>query len=126
MATEIRPVRTEADYEAALAEVERLWGTKSGTPKGDRLDVLATLIEVYEGGRYPMDPPDPIEAIKFRMEQQGLTRKDLEAMIGTRTRIAEVLSRKRALSIAMIRRLHEKLGIPAEVLIRPSRKDEAA
>lgn len=126
MATEIKPIRTEADYEAALSEVERLWGAKSGTPKGDRLDVLATLIEVYEERRYPIDPPDPIEAIKFRMEQQGLTRKNLEAMIGTRTRIAEVLSRKRALSIAMIRRLHETLGIPAEVLIRPTRKDEAA
>jgi HTH-type transcriptional regulator / antitoxin HigA len=126
MATEIKPIRTEADYEAALSEVERLWGAKSGTPKGDRLDVLATLVEVYEERRYPIDPPDPIEAIKFRMEQQGLTRKNLEAMIGTRTRIAEVLSRKRALSIAMIRRLHETLGIPAEVLIRPTRKDEAA
>jgi HTH-type transcriptional regulator / antitoxin HigA len=126
MATEIRPIRTEADYERALSEVERLWGAKSGTPKGDRLDVLATLIEVYEERRYPIDPPDPIEAIKFRMEQQGLTRKNLEAMIGTRTRIAEVLSRKRALSIAMIRRLHVALGIPAEILIRPTRKDEAA
>jgi HTH-type transcriptional regulator/antitoxin HigA len=126
MVTEIKPIRTEADHEAALIEVERLWGAKSGTPEGDRLDVVATLIEVYEEQRYPMDPPDPIEAIKFRMEQQGLTRKDLETMIGTRTRIAEVLSRKRSLSIAMIRRLHQKLGIPAEVLIRPSRKNEAA
>jgi HTH-type transcriptional regulator / antitoxin HigA len=126
MATEIKPIRTEADYDAALTEVERLWGAKLGTPKGDRLDVLATLIEAYEERRYPMDPPDPIEAIKFRMESQGLTRKDLETMIGTRTRIAEVLSRKRALSIAMIRRLHDKLGIPAEILIRPTRKGEAA
>ena len=104
--------------------MERLWGAKSGTPRGDRLDVLATLIEVYE--RFPIDPPDPIEAIKFRMEQQGLTRKDLEEMIGTRTRIAEVLARKRGLSIAMIRRLHDQLGIPAEVLIRPPHKGEAA
>ena len=126
MATEIKPIRTEADYEAALAVVERLWGAKSGTPKGDRLEVLATLIEVYEEQHYPIDPPDPIEAIKFRMEQQGLTRKDLEAMIGTRTRIAEVLSRKRSLSIAMIRRLHKSLGIPVEILIRPTRKEEAA
>jgi HTH-type transcriptional regulator / antitoxin HigA len=126
MATEIKSIRTEADYEAAPVEVERLWGAKSSTPKGDRLDVLAPLIEGCEEQRFAMDPPDPIEAIKFRMEQQGLTRKDLEAMIGSRTRIAEVLSRKRALSIAMIRRLHDKLGIPAEVLIRPSRKDEAA
>jgi HTH-type transcriptional regulator/antitoxin HigA len=126
MASEIRPIRTDADYEAALAEVERLWGAKSGTPKGDRLDVLATLIEAYEDRQFPVDPPDPIEAIKFRMEQQGLTRRDLEVLIGTRSRITEVLSRKRALSIAMIRRLHDKLGISAEVLIQPTRKGEAA
>src|SRR6476619_6338359 len=125
MATEIKPIRTKADYEAALAEVERLWGAKSGTSRGDRLDVLATLIDAYEEYQYPFTPPDPIEAIKFRMEQQGLTRKDLEGMIGTRTRIAEVLSRKRGLSVAMIRRLHEKLGIPAEVLIQPTRKGRA-
>jgi HTH-type transcriptional regulator / antitoxin HigA len=122
---EVKPIRTEADYEAALAEVERLWGAKSGTSKGDRLDVLATLIDAYENERYPMDPPDPIEAIKFRMEQQGLSRKDLEDIIGTRTRIAEVLNRRRGLSINMIRRLNQKLGIPAEVLIRPSRKRAA-
>ena len=122
MAAEVRPIRTRRDYETALKEVERLWGAKAGTPDGDRLDVLATLIDAYETEHHPMDPPDPIEAIKFRMEQQGLTRRDLEEIIGTRTRIAEVLSRKRGLSIAMIRRLHERLGISAEVLIRPSRK----
>jgi HTH-type transcriptional regulator/antitoxin HigA len=124
-ATEIKPIRTKRDYEAALAEIERLWGAKADTPKGDRLDVLATLIDAYEAEHDPMDPPDPIEAIKFRMEQQGLTRKDLEEIIGTRTRIAEVLNRKRGLSITMIRRLHERLGISAEVLIRPSRKRAA-
>jgi HTH-type transcriptional regulator/antitoxin HigA len=124
-ATEIKPIRTKRDYEAALTEIERLWGAKAKTPEGDRLDVLATLIDAYETEHYPMDPPDPIEAIKFRMEQQGLTRKDLEEIIGTRTRIAEVLSRKRGLSITMIRRLHERLGISAEVLIRPSRKKAA-
>ena len=123
---EIRPIRTEADYEAALAEIERLWGARAGTPDGDRLDVLATLVDAYEAERYPMDPPDPIEAILFRMEQQGLTRRDLEALIGTRTRVAEVLNRRRSLSIHMIRRLHEKLGIPAEILIRPTRTDQAA
>jgi HTH-type transcriptional regulator / antitoxin HigA len=106
-----------------LAEVERLWGAKSGTLRGDRLDVLTTLIEAYEDKRFPMDQPEPIEAIKFRMEQQGLTRKDLIKIIGTRTRVAEVLARKRGLSISMIRRLHAELGIPAEVLIQPSRKD---
>ena len=123
---DIKPIRTKRDYEAALAEVGRLWGSKLGTPEGDRLDVLATLIEAFEAARYPMDPPDPIEAIKFRMEQQGLSRKDLESLIGTRTRVAEILNRRRNLSIGMIRRLHKRLGISAEVLIRPSRKDRAA
>jgi HTH-type transcriptional regulator/antitoxin HigA len=123
---EIKPIRSEADYEAALAEVERLWGARSGTAEGDRLDVLATWIDAYESEHYPIDPPDPIEAIKFRMEQQGLTRKDLEGILGSRTRIAEVLNRRRGLSINMIRRLHDKLGISVEVLIRPSRCDKAA
>jgi HTH-type transcriptional regulator/antitoxin HigA len=126
MANELKPIRTEADYEEALAEVERLWGAKSGTLKGDRLDVLATLIDAYEAQHYPMDPPDPIAAIKFRMEQQGLTRKDLEPMIGGRGRVAEILNRKRSLSIDMIRHLHDRLGISADVLIRPTRRDEAA
>jgi HTH-type transcriptional regulator/antitoxin HigA len=110
MKNELKPIRSEKDYEKSLAEVERLWGAKSGTPEGDRLDVLATLIDAYEARHYPMDPPDPIEAIKFRMDQQGLTRKDLEPIIGTRTRVAEVLNRKRGLSISMIRRLHDRLG----------------
>lgn len=118
---DIKPIRTEADHDNALSEVERLWGAKGGTPKGDRLDVLATLIDACEAKHYPMDPPDPIEAIKFRMEQQGLTRKDLEPLIGTRTRVAEVLNRKRSLSITMIQRLHRQLGISAAVLIQPSR-----
>jgi HTH-type transcriptional regulator / antitoxin HigA len=125
MADEVRPIRSKRDHAAAVKEVERLWGAKAGTRDGDRLDVLVTLIEAYEEEHYPIDPPDPIEAIKFRMEQQGLTRRDLEEIIGTRTRIAEVLNRKRGLSIAMIRRLNERLGIPAEVLIRPSRKTAA-
>ena len=125
MRRELKPIRSEADYDATLAEVERLWGAKSGTPDGDLLDVLTTLIDAYEAQHYPMDPPDPIEAIKFRMEQQRLTRKDLEPIIGTRTRVTEVLNRKRGLSIHMIRRLHERLGISADVLIRPSRGDKA-
>src|SRR6186997_2276066 len=119
--TDVKPIRSAEDHETALAEVERLWGAKAGTRGGDRLDVLATLIDAYEAEHIPMDPPDPIEAIKFRMEQQGLTRRDLEPLIGTRTRVAEVLNRKRGLSIEMIRRLHNELGIAAEVLIRPSR-----
>jgi HTH-type transcriptional regulator/antitoxin HigA len=126
MKSEIKPIRTEADYERALSEVERLWGAKSGTRDGDHLDVLATLIDAYEAEHYPMEPPDPVEAIKFRMEQQGLSRKDLEPFIGTRTRVAEVLNGKRGLSISMIRRLHKHLGISAEVLIRPPQKSKAA
>src|SRR5271167_1680933 len=126
MANELKPIRTKADYEKALTEVERLWGAKSGTPAGDRLDVLATLIDAYETEHYPMDPPDPVEAIRFRMEQQGLSRKDLEPLIGTRTRVAEILNRRRSLSIGMIRRLHETLGISADVLIRPSDGRKAA
>jgi HTH-type transcriptional regulator/antitoxin HigA len=122
----LKPIKTRTDYEEALAEMKRLWGAKSGTPDGDRLDILATLIDAYEAQHFPMDPPDPIEAIRFRMEQQGLTRKDLEEIFGTRTRVAEVLNRRRGLSINMIRRLHEKLGISAEVLIRPSRSRKAA
>jgi HTH-type transcriptional regulator / antitoxin HigA len=122
MATDLKPIRTEADYDWALKEVERLWGAKLGTPKGDRLDILITLIEGYEDEHYPMDPPDPIEAIKFRMEQQGLTRKDLEPMIGSRARVSEVLTRKRSLSVAMIRRLNAELGISAEVLVQPTKR----
>jgi len=125
MGADVKPIRSRRDYEAAIKTVERLWGAKAGTRDGDRLDVLATLIDSYEAEHYPMDPPDPVEAIKFRMEQQGLTRRDLEEIIGTRTRIAEILNRKRGLSIAMIRRLHERLGISAEVLIRPSRRSAA-
>ncbi|ODS54594.1 MAG: DNA-binding protein [Agrobacterium sp. SCN 61-19] len=125
MATDLKPIRSEADYDAALAEVETLWGAKAGTPEGDRLDILATLIDAYEAKIYPMDPPDPVEAIRFRMEQQGLTRKDLEPMIGPRNRVADVLNRKRSLSIDMIRKLHARLGISAEVLIRPSRGNVA-
>jgi len=122
----LKPIKTEADYQAALAEIERLWGSGAGTPQGDRLDILATLVDAYENVHFPMDPPDPIEAIKFRMEQQGLDRKDLADILGSRTRVAEVLNRRRGLSIKMIRRLHEKLGISVEVLIRPIRTKKAA
>jgi HTH-type transcriptional regulator / antitoxin HigA len=121
MAIDVKPIRTAADHRAAMAEVKRLWGSKNGTSDGDRLDVLATLIDVYEAQHEPIDRPDPIEAIRFRMEQQGLTRKDLEPLLGTRTRVSEVLNRKRSLSIGMIRRLHAELGIAAEVLIRAPR-----
>jgi HTH-type transcriptional regulator/antitoxin HigA len=125
MTNEVKPIRSEADYQAALAEIERLWGAKAETPEGDRLDVVATLVDAYESEHEPMDPPDPIEAIKFRMEQQGLTRRDLETLLGSRARVTEVLNRKSDLSIGMIRRLHEQLGISAEVLIRSVRKSAA-
>ena len=95
MANEVKPIRTEDDYQAALEAMKLLWGSKAGTPEGDRLDVLATLIDAYESQHDPIDPPDPIEAIQFRMEQQGLTRKDLEDIIGTRTRTWYIKPRDR-------------------------------
>jgi len=117
MADESKPIRTAADHELALAEVEHLWGAASGTQEGDRLDVLATLIEVYEEKHHPIDPPDPVDAILFRMDQMGLTRKDLERILGSRVRVSEVLRKKRRLSLKMIRNLYTELSIPAEVLI---------
>jgi HTH-type transcriptional regulator/antitoxin HigA len=116
----IHPIRTEADYDAALSEVERLWGSKAETAEGDRLDVLLILIENYESKHHPIDPPDPVDAIKFRMEQMNLTRKDLEPLIGPRGRVTEILNRRRPLSLAMIRSLHHKLCIPLESLIASS------
>ena len=117
----IKPIRTNADYELALREIQRLWGAKEASPEGDRLDVLATLVDAYENEHFPIDPPDPIEAIRFRLEQQGLDTSALVGVIGGRSRVYEVMQRKRALSLEMIRRLHERFGIPAEVLIRPTR-----
>ena len=114
---DIRPIKTEADYERALADIEQLWGAADNTPEGDRLDILLTLVEAYEKDHYPMDPPDPVEAIKFRMEQMGLSRKDIEPYIGPRGRVAEVLNGQRKLSLTMIRRLHTHLHIPLESLI---------
>ena len=102
----IQPIRTEADYDAALAQIEQLWGAVEGSAEGDRLDVLAVLVEHYETKRHPIAPPDPVEAIKFRMEQMNLSRKDLEPLIGSRARVAEIINRRRALSMPMIRRLH--------------------
>jgi HTH-type transcriptional regulator/antitoxin HigA len=116
---DIKPIKTKADYQAALAEIERLFDAKRGTPDGDRLDVLTTLVEAYEARHQPVPPPDPIEAILYIMDSRGLTRADLEPYLGSRARVAEVLNRKRALSIEMIRRLHTGLGIPSEVLIQP-------
>ena len=119
---EIKPIRNEADHDEALREIERLWRAEEGTPEGDRLDVLTTLVEAYEQKHFPMDGPDPIEAIRFRLEQQGLDHRALVGVIGGRSRVYEVMKRQRALSLGMIRRLHERLGIPAEVLIRPVKR----
>lgn len=123
---DIKPIRTKADYRAALKAVESLMGAKARTPEGDRLDVLVTLIEGYERQHFPMDLPDAVEAIKFRMEQQGLTPKDLEPLIGRSNRVYEVLNRKRSLTLAMIQRLHAELDIPAESLLRQSAAAPAA
>lgn len=116
---DIKPIKTESDYEAALAEIERLMGAEPNTPEGDKLDVLTTLVETYEEKHYPIEPPDPIEAIIHEMESQGLTRKDLERYLGSRARVSEILNRKRSLSLQMIRNLQEGLGISAEILINP-------
>jgi HTH-type transcriptional regulator/antitoxin HigA len=116
---DIRPIRTKADYQATLKEISALMDADPdlGTPQGDRLDILATLVQAYESKHVPIAAPDPVEAIKFRMEQSGLSIKDLEPLIGKSNRVYEVLNRKRPLTLAMIRRLHRSLGIPADVLI---------
>ena len=116
---DIRPIHTEEDCKAALKEISTLMDSDpaAGTPEGDRLDILATLVKAYEEKHVPIAAPDPVEAIKFRMEQSGLSVKDMEPLIGKSNRVYEVLNRKRPLTLAMIRRLHRKLGIPAEVLI---------
>lgn len=117
----IRPIHTENDYQLALGEVSAFFDDEPepGSAKGDRFEILLTLIEAYERKHFPVDLPDPVEAIKFRMEQAGLTPKDLTPMIGKLNRVYEILNRKRPLTLAMIRKLHEQLGIPAESLIRP-------
>jgi HTH-type transcriptional regulator/antitoxin HigA len=118
---QLKPIKTDADHEAALKEIERLWGAAEGTADGDRLEILTTLAEAYEEAHFPMDLPDPIEAIKFRLEQQGVDKKALIGIIGNRTRVYEVLRRDRALSLTMIQKLNQHLKIPAEILIRPIR-----
>lgn len=123
---EIRPVRTKADYRAALKEIETLMTAERDTREGERLDVLVTLVEAYESRHYPLELPDPVEAIRFRMEQKGMTPKDLVPMIGRINRVYEVLGRRRPLTLAMIQRLHRELGIPAESLIKQSARRKAA
>ena len=119
---DIKPIRDEADYERALRRVEELWDSREGSAEGDELDVITTLIEAYEREHYPIDLPDPVEAIKFRLEQKGKDSRALIGVIGQRTRVYEVMRGKRPLSLNMIRRLHEKFDIPAEVLIQPARR----
>jgi HTH-type transcriptional regulator/antitoxin HigA len=119
---DIKPIRGEADYERALRRVEELWNASAGSTESDELDILATLIEAYEREHYPIELPDPIEAIKFRLEQKGKDSRALIGVIGQRTRVYEVMRGKRPLSLNMIRNLHEKLDIPAEVLIQSARR----
>ncbi len=115
----IKPIRTEADYETALEKIDRLWGAEYGSPAGDTLDILVTLVAAYEEEHPPILPPDPIEAILHHLDSQGLSRRDLAPYLGSRARVSEILNRKRALSLAMIRKLQQGLGISAEVLVHP-------
>ena len=117
---DVKPIKNESDYDAALVEIAALMDARASTPEGDRLDVLVTLVEAYEEKHWRVNPPDPIEAIKLRMQQRGLSRHDLERVLGSKSRVSEVLNRKRPLTIEMIRRLHGTLGIPAESLIQPT------
>jgi HTH-type transcriptional regulator / antitoxin HigA len=122
----IKPIRTDADHERALRQIERLWRAAERTPEGDALDVLVTLVNAFEEQRWPIDLPDPIEAVRFRLEQQGKDPRALIGVIGTRSRVYEVMRGQRPLSLRMIRALHEKLGIPAEILIRPVKRRRRA
>ena len=115
----IKPIKTDADYQAALKEIESLMLAEPDSPEGEKLDVLVTLVEAYEAKHFPLDLPDPVEAIKFEMERKGLTVKDLEPMIGKSNRVYEVLNHKRSLTLKMIWKLNRDLGIPAESLIKP-------
>lgn len=119
---QVRPIRNEADHDSAVARIAELIAAKPDTPEGEELDILATLVDAYEAKHHPVDKPDPIAAIQFRMEQQGLTRKDLEPLIGSRARVSEVMTRRRSLTLAMIRRVRDELGISADVLVGPSHK----
>ena len=118
----MKPVKTQEDQHAALLQIQKLWGAKEGTARGDRLDVLITLVHAYVEQHHPIDLPDPIAAIEFRLEQMDVDAKYLTGIIGSRTRVYEVLRGDRPLTLNMIRRLNEKLGIPAEILIRPSKR----
>lgn len=115
---DIKPIKTETDYQNVLAEIERLFDAQPGTPDGDRLEVLVTLVEAYEAQHYAIPQPDPIEAIEFHMERLGLTRRELEPFIGTRARVSEILNRRRPLTMRMVRNLHDGMGISYDVLMQ--------
>ena len=123
---DIHPLKTEADYHAALRQVDGLMHAQPNTREGDDLDLLTTLIAAYEEQHYPIMPPDPIEALLYWMESRDLTRRDLEPLLGSRARVAEILNRRRTLTLEMIRRLHTTLGIPADILIQPYTTDKVA
>jgi HTH-type transcriptional regulator / antitoxin HigA len=116
---EIRPIRTQADYQEAFREIESLFDAAENTPEYDQLDIFSTLVEAYEKTHFPIELPDPIEAIQYYMDARGWSRRDLEPCLGSRARVSEVLSRKRSLTLEMIRKLNQQLGIPAEILIQP-------
>ena len=113
----IKPIHSEQDLQAAFARLEDIWGAAPGTPESDEIEVLSILIEKYENEQYPIEPSDPVEAIRFRMEQNGMTQRDLEPFIGSSGRVSEVMNRKRRLTVPMIKRLHEGLRIPYESLL---------
>jgi HTH-type transcriptional regulator/antitoxin HigA len=113
----IRPIKTEQDYKTALRKIEELWGAKKDTPQCDEIDILITLVESYEMKNYPIAPPDPIDAIKFRMEQMGMNNADMVTYLGSQSRVSEILNRKRRLTLGMIKSLHKGLKIPAEILL---------
>lgn len=123
---EIRPVRTQTDYQNALQEIELLFDAAPNTPQCDRLDILSTLVDAYENAHFPIEIPDPIEAIQYYMDTRGWSRHDLESCLGSRARVSEVLNRKRSLTLDMIRRLNQELGIPAEILIQPYDRVQAS
>ena len=114
---DIHPIRNDRDYARALRQIEKLWGARAGSREAEKLEVLVTLVDAYEAKHHLIDPPDPIEAIRFRMEQEGLTRADLEKLIGSRARVSEILNGRRPLTLQMIRRLRDALGISADVLV---------
>ncbi len=114
---EIKPIKTEHDYNESIKRIEKLWGAKKDTPEGDELDLLCTLVESYEMKHYPIAPPDPIDAIKFRMEQMGMTKTDMAKYLGSQSRVSEVLNRKRKLTLKMVKSLYKGLKIPAEILL---------